>query len=156
GWLSARTLVAFAAGFVLLAGFVLHELHTAVPMIQIRLLCHRVPAVAASVLFLSFLAMTGTMFLIAQRLQLVMGYTPLAAAIAVAPLAVLYVVAAPSSAFIARALGARVTLVIATLLSALGVSILAVDGGKGGLWVVLVAGCVLGVSTGLTAAPALE
>ena len=95
GWTSSGVLTAAAATVVAGAGFVLRELRAAHPMVDVRLLARRAfagPAAAEGALMFS---VAGLMFLLTQDLQLVHGYRPLVAGLAVAPAAVGVVLASP-------------------------------------------------------------
>ena len=79
GWLSAPTLTAFAVAVVVLTLFVLWELRNPTPMLDMHLF--RAPAFStgSSGMILLFLAMFGTMFLVTQYFQLVLGLQPVLA-----------------------------------------------------------------------------
>jgi EmrB/QacA subfamily drug resistance transporter len=89
GWLSAPTLIAFALAVVVLTVFVLWELHNPTPMLDMHLF--RAPAFStgSSGMILLFLAMFGTMFLVTQYFQLVLGYSPFSAAARLLPMAMI-------------------------------------------------------------------
>ena len=77
GWTSATTLGAFAISAVAIAGFVWRESVAANPMLDLDLFRDRRFSVASGGMTLTFFAMFGTFFLLAQYLQLVLGYSPL-------------------------------------------------------------------------------
>ncbi|MFE7543465.1 MFS transporter [Streptomyces platensis] len=88
GWLSGRVLVSAAIGLAGLAAFALWELHVPYPMLDMHFFRNRrfIGAVAGGIL-VAF-GMGGSMFLLTQHLQLVLGYGPLDAGLRMAPLAV--------------------------------------------------------------------
>ncbi|MFT2017240.1 MFS transporter [Streptomyces sp. 796.1] len=92
GWTATRVLVAAVVGLAALAGFALWELHHPHPMLDLSFFQDRrfVGAVAGGVL-IAF-GMGGSLFLLTQHLQLVLGYGPLAAGLRTAPLALMIVV----------------------------------------------------------------
>ncbi|MFF3740508.1 MFS transporter [Streptomyces sp. NPDC002566] len=92
GWTSARVLVPAAAGTVVLGLFVLWELRTEHPMLDMHFFRDQrfVGAVAGAIL-VAF-GMTGSLFLLTQHLQFVLGYEPLDAGLRTAPLALTVVV----------------------------------------------------------------
>ena len=78
GWTSTTILVAFAIGVVLLTGFVLWELHSRHPMLDVRFFKNpRFSAASLAVTFV-FFAMFGSLFFLSQYLQFVLGYDALA------------------------------------------------------------------------------
>ncbi|MGW8970382.1 MFS transporter [Streptomyces platensis] len=88
GWLSGRVLVSAALGLAGLVAFALWELHVPYPMLDMHFFRNRrfIGAVAGGIL-VAF-GMGGSMFLLTQHLQLVLGYGPLDAGLRMAPLAV--------------------------------------------------------------------
>ena len=92
GWLSAPTIGAFLVAAVVLTAFVFWELGNPTPMLDMRLF--RAPAFStgSSGMILLFLAMFGTMFLVTQYFQLVLGYSPFSAAARLLPMAMILLV----------------------------------------------------------------
>ncbi|WP_435604708.1 MFS transporter [Streptomyces sp. bgisy130] len=88
GWLSGRVLISAAIGLAGLAAFALWELRVPYPMLDMHFFRNRrfIGAVAGGIL-VAF-GMGGSMFLLTQHLQLVLGYGPLDAGLRMAPLAV--------------------------------------------------------------------
>ncbi len=88
GWTSAPVLVALTACGACAAGFVAWERRNPFPMVNFALL--RTPAFlgASAGSMLLFLGLAGTLFVLTQQLQFALGYSPLEAGLAVAPLAV--------------------------------------------------------------------
>ncbi|MEV2247498.1 MFS transporter [Streptomyces sp. NPDC049970] len=87
GWGSGQVLLTAFTGAAVLTGFVLWELHVPYPMLDMRFFRDRrfTGAVAGAVL-VAF-GMTGSLFLLTQHLQFVLGYEPLEAGLRTAPLA---------------------------------------------------------------------
>lgn len=87
GWSSAEVLGAAGAGLLVLGGFVLWELRVPYPMLDMHFFRDQrfIGAVAGAVL-VAF-GMTGSLFLLTQHLQFVLGYGPLDAGLRTAPLA---------------------------------------------------------------------
>ncbi|MFG2092981.1 MFS transporter [Streptomyces sp. NPDC048612] len=88
GWLSGRVLVSAAIGLIGLAAFVLWELRVPYPMLDMHFFRNRRFIGAVSGGILVAFGMGGSMFLLTQHLQLVLGYGPLDAGLRMAPLAV--------------------------------------------------------------------
>ncbi|MFJ9577864.1 MFS transporter [Streptomyces sp. NPDC101191] len=120
GWTSAQVLVPAALGLVVLAGFVLWELRIPYPMLDMHFFRNQkfVGAVAGAILVM--LGMGGSLFLLTQHLQFVLGYEPLEAGLRMAPLALTIVVLNLSG------IGPKLVMKIGTPLSvALGLGLVA-------------------------------
>jgi MFS transporter, DHA2 family, multidrug resistance protein len=116
GWSSAETLGTFALAAVALAGFALRERTTTHPMLDLRLFRDRRFSVASAGMALTFFAMFGTFFLIAQYFQIVLDYTPLESGLLQLPVAFILMSVAPRvPAFVERYGSARVVPVGMTL-----------------------------------------
>jgi EmrB/QacA subfamily drug resistance transporter len=103
GWASTETLVAFAVAFVALLGFVLWERRHPEPMLDMSYFKNPAFSTATGGMILVFLAMYGVMFLITQYFQLILGYSPLDAALRLLPMAPIMMIVAPlTPAIIAR------------------------------------------------------
>ncbi len=158
GWSSGPVLGAAAAGLVSLAAFVWWELRIPHPMLDMHFFRnqHFVGAVAGSIL-VAF-GMTGSLFLLTQHLQFVLGYEPLEAGLRTVPLAATVVVLnlAGVGARLLPRLGTPGTVVLGMSCVAAGLAAIAVLGGAdshgyGGMVVGLV---VMGAGVAL-AGPAM-
>src|SRR5690606_38200807 len=95
GWGSASIVSLFAASAVLLAAFVGWEMRAQQPMLPLRLFRHRgFTATNLASLFMYF-GMFGSVFLLAQALQLAMGYSPLDAGLRTLPWTAMPMLVAP-------------------------------------------------------------
>lgn len=138
---------------VLLAGvgagvlFVRRQHRLADPMLDLTLFRRRAFVAAVALLFLGLLAMNGMNFLLPQFLQFVGGLDPLAAGIALLPIAVITVVGALATPAAAARWGRTPLLAGGTVLAtlgAVGVALVAPTGAAGAV-VALVGVTVLGV-----------
>jgi EmrB/QacA subfamily drug resistance transporter len=76
GWTSPVILVSLIAGVAILAAFVAWERHTENPMVPMQLFRKRAYAVTNGVSFFMYFGTFGSIFLLTQILQYVLGYTP--------------------------------------------------------------------------------
>ncbi len=109
GWTSTATLGTFALAAVALALFAVRELTAEYPMLDLHLFRDRRFSVASGGMTLTFFAMFGTFFLVAQYFQLVLGYSPLESGLFQLPMAFVIMSIAPNvPRFVARFGAARV------------------------------------------------
>jgi EmrB/QacA subfamily drug resistance transporter len=109
GWTDPAVLGAFAGAAVLGWGFLAWERRTSSPMLDLDIFRSRQLRGASVALTVAFLAMTGAMYLAGLALQLAKGYTPLAAAVAVAlPVTVINFLVVPRTAWLIARFGTRV------------------------------------------------
>ena len=103
GWTSPETLATFAVSALALVLFVARERRTDHPMIDLHLFRDRRFSVASGGMTLTFFAMFGTFFLVAQYFQLVLGYSPLKSGLLQLPMAFVMMGLAPQiPRFVAR------------------------------------------------------
>jgi EmrB/QacA subfamily drug resistance transporter len=95
GWTSPETLGTFALSFAALGLFGWRELTARHPMLDLRYFSDRRFSVASAGMTLTFFAMFGTFFLVAQYFQLVLGYTPLQSGLFQLPMAFVMMAIAP-------------------------------------------------------------
>ena len=95
GWGSPTTLAWFAAAAVFIGGFVLWELRSRHPMLDLHWFKDPRFSVASFGIMLVFFAMFGMFFLITQYFQLVLGYGTFEAGLAQLPVAFSFMLIAP-------------------------------------------------------------
>ncbi|HZE30364.1 MAG TPA: MFS transporter [Actinoallomurus sp.] len=86
GWSDSTTLLAFAAGVVLLAAFVTVEARARQPVVPLRLFTDRARSGAYLIMLLLAAAMFGMFFFLVQFLQNSLGFGPLKAGVAFLPM----------------------------------------------------------------------
>ena len=125
-------MVNFAVGSVLAVVFVVWELRRDQPMLDVTLFRGRGFSAGSITLTLLFFAMAGTVFLQAQYLQVVLGYTPLVAGFAIVPAAIAMLLGTGAGSHLATMHGARVAVTAGTLLATAGIAVQAAfaDGGS--------------------------
>ena len=120
GWLSAHTLGGAAVAAVLLVLFVLRQLRTATPILDVRLF--RLPPFAMPALAISvaYFSMFGYVFLTTQYFQGVRGYTALEFGVATIPFALALAVSAPLATALAQRIGTMPVVVTGLILVSIG------------------------------------
>ncbi len=156
GWTSPQILGAFAVGLVLLSAFFVWELKSSSPMLDLRFFQNPRFSAASAAIMLVFLALFGTIFLLTQYLQSVLGYSTLkAGAILIPQSAALMTFAFLSPRFVARA-GNKVVVAFGLLLVTISLlGFVTLDVGSGAMHVILVT-VLMGVGMGNVMSPATE
>jgi EmrB/QacA subfamily drug resistance transporter len=95
GWTDSITLGAFAIAVVLLSAFVVWEMRREQPLLDPRLFKLRGFSAGTASLTVQFLAFFGFIFVVLQYVQFVLGYSPLGAGVALAPMAVVVMALSP-------------------------------------------------------------
>ncbi|KQY44825.1 MFS transporter [Cellulomonas sp. Root137] len=155
GWGSTRVVGGLALGVLLLGAFLVRESRTDHPLVPLRLFRVRSFAVAnGSALAFSF-GVFGLVFLLAQYLQIGMGFTPLEAGIRTLPWTAAPMIFAPIAGMLAPRIGVRPLLTAGLALQAAGLAWQGLIVGTDGLvYADLVPGLALaGIGMGLTFAP---
>jgi EmrB/QacA subfamily drug resistance transporter len=155
GWTSASTITALAIAAVLLAVFIWWELRSEHPMLQMQFFENPRFSAASVSITLVFFALFGTVFLNAQYLQFVLGYTPLQAGVRVMPVATL-IVAAPLSARLAERFGSKIVVAFGLLVVAASLGLLSTVTAASGFPLIASSLAILGAGMGLTMTPATE
>jgi EmrB/QacA subfamily drug resistance transporter len=156
GWLSTSTLSIGIAGLVVLALFVAWELKAKHPMLDIRLF--KIPAFGISSLALTlvFFALMGIFFNMSQLLQLVYGYSPLASAVRMLPVAFTIMIASPLATRFVERFGKRRTVSSGLLIVAAGMFLLSRIG-VDSTYLALAAGmCVVAFGMGTAMSPTTD
>jgi EmrB/QacA subfamily drug resistance transporter len=156
GWTSPRVLAVLGLGFVLVVAFVLWERHSDHPMLDVTFFKNPRFTAASGSITLVFFAMFGSIFVLTQYLQFVLGYSPLETGIRMLPFAATMMVVAPSSAKIVERFGTKATVTTGMLFVTGGLvsmATLQVDTAYGGIaWRLM----VMAAGMGLVMAPATE
>lgn len=154
GWTDTVTVASFAASLVLLAGFVAWELRRREPLLDPRLFRLRGFAAGTASIAVQFFAFFGFIFVILQYLQFVLGYSPLEAGLALAPMALVLMALSPRVPRLLERFGPARVGPAGLLAMAVGFAILStarVDSGYG----LLLAGLLLlGAGAALATTPA--
>lgn len=123
GWTSATSFGGLTVGAVAGLAFIGWELRRSDPMLDIRLFRNRGFSAGSVTLAALFFAMAGAIFLQAQYLQFILGYTPLAAGFALVPAALGVLVGSGAGAHLSSVVGGRIAVVVGTLVAATGMGV---------------------------------
>ncbi|OLB81721.1 MAG: MFS transporter [Actinobacteria bacterium 13_2_20CM_2_71_6] len=126
GWTSGQVLTALVGGGVLLLAFVAWQARARTPMVPLGLFRDRGFALINTISLVMAFGMFGSVFLGAQFLQTVQGYTPFQAGLRTLPWTAMPILAAPVSGLLSDRFGARRIVALAVALQAAGVGWLAV------------------------------
>ncbi len=107
GWTSPEIVGSFVAGAVLLAAFVGWELRTKAPMLPMRFFKNQTFAASNAASLFMFFGMFGSIFLLAQFLQTVQGYSPLDAGLRTLPWTAMPMFVAPIAGSLSDRIGGR-------------------------------------------------
>ncbi len=107
GWTSARIIGAFAVAAAALAAFVVIEMSSRVPMLDLSLFRNPTFSGANMAMLLIALAMFGVFFFVSLYMQQILGYSPVEAGLTFLPLTVLIIAVAPQAGRISDTVGAR-------------------------------------------------
>ncbi|WP_260474439.1 MFS transporter [Streptomyces sp. WAC 04229] len=125
GWTGSVVLVALFAGAALLAGFVLYSTRARNPMLPMRLFRSRAFAGINAASLLMFLGMFGSIFLLSQYMQGVLGYSPTEAGLRMLPWTGMPMLVAPIAGILSDRLGGRPVVAAGLFLQAAGLCYLA-------------------------------
>jgi EmrB/QacA subfamily drug resistance transporter len=156
GWTAPRTLAELGLFAVAFVGFLLWEARQANPMIDVRIFANRAFSAASGALALTFFALFGSLFALTQYLQLVHGYSTLAAGVRALPFALAMAAVSPVSSVAASRLGVRTVVPAGLVVMASGLWWLSALSPTTGYPHVAVAVVLMGAGMGLIMAPASE
>ncbi|MFE7896466.1 MFS transporter [Streptomyces sp. NPDC057424] len=126
GWTGPFVLTGLFAGSALLAGFILYSTRAKNPMLPMRLFRSRAFAGINAASLLMFLGMFGSIFLLSQYMQGVLGYSPTEAGLRMLPWTGMPMLVAPIAGILADRVGGRPVVAAGLFLQALGLGYMAV------------------------------
>jgi EmrB/QacA subfamily drug resistance transporter len=154
GWTSPVIVASLAAGVLLLAAFVAHERRTAEPMLPLDLFRKRAFAVTNGISFFMYFGTFGSIFLITQFVQQVMGYAPFDAGVRMLVWTGATAITSPIAGILAERRGPRALMALGLALQGVALAWLAsavgVDSTNSQLWLPF---AIAGVGMGLVFAP---
>ena len=154
GWRDPVTLAGLLGGLLLVARSSSGSCNRREPMLDPRLFLRRGFGAGSLSLSLQFFALFGFLFVALHFLQLVLGYSPLEAGLALLPMAFMLVVISPRAPKLAGRLGVRVGGHRPRADGRSGSSIFSTLGGDSSYWHFGVGAFVIGVGIALATAPA--
>jgi EmrB/QacA subfamily drug resistance transporter len=125
GWASGEILTTLTLGTALTTAFVLWELRAPAPMLPMRFFRGRAFAAANAASLFMFFGMFGSIFLLAQFLQTVQGYSPLDAGLRILPWTAMPIFIAPIAGALSDRIGGRPIMATGLALQAAGLGWLA-------------------------------
>ena len=154
GWSSPLIVGSLSAGAVLLALFVAHERRTEAPMVPLDLFAKRAFAVTNGVSFFMYFGTFGSIFLITQFVQQVMGYAPFDAGVRMLVWTGATAITSPIAGILAERRGPRTLMALGLALQAAALAWLAMASGVDSTNSELAAPfAIAGVGMGLVFAP---
>ena len=146
--LTALAVTTVVVGLLAGAAFVRRQLRRETPMLDVRLFAS--PAFGGGVLvnLLSVVAITGFLYFVSQDLQLVVGLRPVEAGLALLPGLLATIVAGLAVVKVVGRVAPGHVVAASMAFAAVGYAVVAVAGGAGTLWPVVVAFVILSVGAG--------
>ncbi|HLF77926.1 MAG TPA: MFS transporter [Dehalococcoidia bacterium] len=154
GWAELEVLAAFGIALISLVAFVAWELRLQEPLLDPRLF--RVPGFGAGAasITVQFFAFFGFIFVILQYVQFVLGYSPLKAGLALAPVAVMMMALSSRVPHLVERFGPRRVGPLGLLLMAGGFALLSMAAVDSSYLQLLISLALLGAGMALAATPA--
>jgi EmrB/QacA subfamily drug resistance transporter len=156
GWTDPAVLGAFAVAAVVSVVFIVWERRVAQPMLDVTFFSDARFSAASGALMLTFFAMMGSLFLLTQFLQSVLGYTALETGVRLLPMAAVQMVLAPLSAKIVERIGSKIVVASGLTIAAGGLLLLSRLAPGATYGQVVVALMVLAAGLALVMPPATE
>jgi EmrB/QacA subfamily drug resistance transporter len=126
GWTGGPVLLGLFTGSALLVAFVLYSIRAKNPMLPMRLFRSRAFSGINAASLLMFLGMFGSIFLLSQYMQGVLGYSPTEAGLRMLPWTGMPMLVAPVAGLLADRVGGRPVVAAGLFLQALGLGYMAV------------------------------
>ncbi len=153
GWLSPASFAIFGVAVAAMAAFLTVESRVAHPMLDLKLFRDRRFSVASGGITLTFFAMFGTFFLVAQYFQLVLGYSPLKSGLLQLPMAIVMMSLAPQVPRLVARFGAHRVVPAGLSSTALGLFVFSQMTVSSPLWSIYLSVIPLATGMALTMTP---
>jgi EmrB/QacA subfamily drug resistance transporter len=156
GWTDSSVLAAAGLGTAAMAAFLAWQRHTPHPMLDLSVFRNPRFSASSAALSLLFAALLGSVFLLTQHLQSVLGYSPLEAGLAITPLGIAVIATSIVSTRLAERHGAKVLVSLGMATVAGGLLVLAAVSADSGYAPIAASLVLLGLGIGMAMAPATD
>jgi len=157
GWGHPRMLVLLGVAALAGAGFVLRELRTPAPLLDLRYFRTRGLSSGSALLLVLFGVQAGVSLVLYPFFQVVLGWSGLVSTLALMPMALLMMVTSGLAPRVAARVGARATMAAGLAVAASGLALMAVVVSADGGYPTVLPGLVaLGLGSGLAMTPSTE
>jgi EmrB/QacA subfamily drug resistance transporter len=124
GWTAPAVLICLVVAVLAAPAFLATERRAANPMLPLALFSRRQFCAVNGVTFVMYGALTGAFFLFPTQLQVVSGYSPLKAGLALLPVTVLSLAGSTTSARLAARMGPRLQMTVGPAVAGIGLLLL--------------------------------
>jgi EmrB/QacA subfamily drug resistance transporter len=127
GWSSTEVVGALVVGVLLMVAFLRWERRAAYPMLPLHYFRSRAFSAANAVIFIQFISLIGSLFIITQLFQIGLGYRPLEAGLRLLVWMAMPMLVAPIGGVLAGRFGNRPVMLVGMVLQAAGLGWLAAE-----------------------------
>jgi EmrB/QacA subfamily drug resistance transporter len=156
GWGSAPVLTGFVVGGAVLVGFFVWELHCSNPMLDVHFFENPRFSAASGAITLAFLALFGTIFLLTQYTQQVLGYSTVEAGAVFLPQSIVLMIFAPMSTRWVRKFGNKAVVATGLFILASALALMATFQTDSAAWWVIAVTALSALGMAHVVAPATE
>lgn len=123
GWTESTTVSSFVISVIFLTAFFIWEVRSSHPMLSLAFFRNPRFSIACLAITVTFFSMFGSIFVLTQYFQFVLGYSPLQTGIRLLAFAIPMMILAPMSDRFVRLLGTKMVVVVGLTLVALGLAL---------------------------------
>jgi EmrB/QacA subfamily drug resistance transporter len=156
GWSSGTIIGSLGLAAVVLTAFVLWELRSDHPMLNVQFFKNPRFTAANMSITLVFFALFGSIFFLTQYLQFVLGYSALQAGLRLAPMALVLMVVAPVAGQLVAKVGTKAMVALGMVIGATGLWYLSQTNPTSGYWHVLGGLAIVAAGLSMSMVPATE
>ncbi|HEY4332970.1 MAG TPA: MFS transporter, partial [Ilumatobacteraceae bacterium] len=156
GWGDVTVIGSLLIGFGFIGGFLMWELHSSHPMLDVRVFQNRRFSSANIAITLVFFAMFGQAFLATQYLQTVLGFSALGSGLRMLPMAIAMALLAPVAPRLVERVGTKLVVGVGLLVVVAGLVIVSTVPVVDGYPHLLVGFFLVAAGMAMTMAPATE